>query len=229
MNTPYRVPLRWAVVCLLTLGCAFAQAQDFKTTLAKMKEVYEGSRQFHIRMSIRAYDRQGAKAPFYQQVAEVFRDGENFYYQMTDQEMLMNQTHFLMVNKARKEMVFQPRSQKEASGALAKPWMNLDSLLSTYDTPTYSAEANGVQQYHFKEKKGPLESIDLFFSAESSLIKKIAYHYRNGQYATVAFTRFDLTPVFAAGTFDEKRFIGLSKGKYQGVGTFAGYQVHVPR
>lgn len=223
IRTCFREVLLAACLLLTTFP---SPAQHFRTTLDTMRQRYGQSRQFHIRMDIQAYETATAASSFYKQQVEIFRDGENYLYQMTDQDMLMNEEHLLMVNKATREIVCRPRSKNDERALGASTHVNLDSLLNLSGTPEYLGEQNQLQHYRFHEKKGDIDRVDLYFSKADGMIREITYHYRSEQFARVRFTQFDLQPTLGSGIFDEKRYVVAAKGKYRGTGLFSSYQVH---
>lgn len=212
------------VACLL-LTAFSASAQDFRAALANLRQRYENSRQFHVRMDIQAFETETAATAFYRQQAEIFRDGENYLYQLDDQDLLLNEQHLLLVNKATREIVCQPRSQPGERELAASTRLNLDSLLNLSGTPEYLGQKDQVQHYRFREQKGEIDRVDLYFSTTDGMVREITYHYRSGQFARVRFTRFDLEPALGSGTFDEKRYVVAVQGKYRGTGLFSSYKV----
>jgi outer membrane lipoprotein-sorting protein len=214
------------LLVLSLLSGQFCRAQDFGQTMAQMKKRYEQSQQFHVVMRVKAYEKADAAAPFYQQRAEIFKDGGNYLYRLTDNEMLMNNQHFLMVNKVTQQMVCRPRSVEDELKLRSQTALNLDSLLQFYDTPTYLGVKEQQHHYRLVQKTGEIRRIDLYFSTTDYLIKEIRYQYKSGQVATIAFVRFDLHPTFQANLFDEKRYVAQSKGKLKGVGAYSNYAVN---
>jgi hypothetical protein len=210
----------------LLLAALPLRAQNFREAMVNMRQRYAQSRQFHIRMDIQAHEAGAAASPFYRQQVQIFRDGDNYLYQLDDQDMLMNEEHFLMVNKASREIVCRPRNKRDEAELRARTGLNLDSLLALNGTPEYLGEQNGLQHYRFREKKGEIDQIDLYFSTADGLVRELAYHYRAGQSARIRFTRFDMQPAFGPGVFDEKRYVVAAQGKYKGAGGFGNYRVH---
>ncbi len=220
--------MRYPVTILfLLLTAGLARAQDFQATFERMQKSYEQSQQFRIRMDIQAFDTEMAKTPFYTQRVDISRDANNYYYQMADQDMLLNDEHFVLVNKPAHQIVAHARNKKDEEQMQRQTPLNLDSLLKGYGKPEYLGEKQGLQKYRFREKQGAIDRIDLSFSVSEGLIREIAYHYKNGQFSRIDFTLFDLHPTFPASTFDETKYETVTKGKYQAASAYRAYQVNV--
>ena len=98
----------------------------------------------------------------------------------------MNEGHFLMVNKATREIIRRPRGKEDPQHLRGQPLPNLDSLLNLSGAPEYRGEKDQLQQYRFREKKGDIEQTDLYFSVVTGLVREITYVHRDRRLPSMA-------------------------------------------
>jgi outer membrane lipoprotein-sorting protein len=206
--------------------CISAKAQSFKDVIAKVKSTYSQSEQYHMSMQIKVYESAAAKSPFHTQKIEIQKDKENYLYQLTDSDMLMNEKYFLMVNKATRDITLRARSQKDEQLIKTASFPDMDSLLKVSGTPELISKENQVLHYRLDQKQGDIEFIDIFVSAKDFILKNLQYHYRSKQFVKIEFTRIDIHPAFSENTFSESHYItAAGKGKFKGTGPYQSYSI----
>lgn len=211
---------------LLLLLSGQLMAQDLKQALVKMRTLYEQSDKFHIVMRIQAFEHDQVATPYYDEKAEVMRSGDNYISRFGGNDMLMNETYFLMVDKRAHEIVCSPRNlkaERDTFKDLVK--MSLDSILSLYHEPRYLGRNNKTDQYEIIQKRGPINLIGLSINSETNILSEMKYHYRDKQVVAITFEIFDVRPVFATGTFDEAQYIAKAKGKTMPAPAFRKYTI----
>lgn len=211
---------------LFALPVHVLTAQDLRQALLKMRGVYEQSDKFHIVMKVQAFENEQTTTPYYNEKAEVKREGDKYLSRFSGNDMLMNERYFVMVDKGAREIVCNPRSlkaERETFKDLFK--LSLDSILSLYNEPRYLGRDNELDRYEIKQKKGPIGMIGLTINSRTSILTELTYHYRDKQYVTITFELFDTQPVFLAGTFDEGQYIAKTKGKTMPAPAFRKYTV----
>ncbi len=157
------------------------------------------------------------------------RSGNNYLSRFGVNDMLMNESYFVVVDKSTHEIVCNPRSlkaERETYKDMIK--MSLDSILTLYGEPSYAGLQNGIDHYRVQQKRGPIGEVELLINTGTGLLNEMAYHYRNGQYVKITFETFDLEPVFAAGTFDETQYIARVKGKTTPAAAYRRYTIAEP-
>jgi hypothetical protein len=214
------------LVLMLIAAGAVAQAQDLKAVLAQMREQYSNAEKFKVSMTIQAFDNDQQRNAFYKTEANILRDGNKYLYRFGTNEMMMNDHYRIMVDWSTGEMIYDKRNMKAEVDALTGgAALNLDSIFRFYEAPEYIGNQNGIDQYRVKQKKGPIDQVDLYIKKSSNVLHAISYRYRDKQFVYITFETFDLKPSIEAQTFDEKRYIVSIKGKLKGVGLYKNLAV----
>jgi len=210
---------------MLFLFTGFLQAQDFKQLMKEMRKEYEQSRALQVVMEIKVYDSAQLSLPYYQQTVDVRRDGNNYWYQVEENEMLLNEKYLVMVDKQSRQISYSNRSLQAEKELQKNFQFNLDSLLTQYETPRYLGKAGDAEHYLVKEK-GPIEEIHFHIIPQGHILKKIEYKYREGQYVSIVFLMFDRHPLFKADTFSETRYVVKVNNKMVPSRFFKQYEIH---
>jgi len=210
---------------LIAVG-PLAIAQDLKAVLAQMRDQYNNAEKFKVSMTIQAFDNDQQRNAFYTAEATILRDGNKYLYRFGTNEMMMNDHYRIMVDWGTGEMIYDKRNMKaEADALTGAAALSLDSIFRFYDTPEYRGDKNGIDHYRVKQKKGPIDQVDLYIAKSSNILHAISYRYRDKQYVYIKFETFDLTPSIEAQTFDERRYIVSVKGKLKAVGSYKNLAV----
>lgn len=195
----------------LTIGFFFAMgllhAQDFEQLIREMRQDYEQSKSLQIVMEISVYDSGQLSQPYYQQVVDIKRDGNNYWYQVEENEMLMNDKYLIMVDKQSRQISYSKRSV-EAEAELQKGYQfNLDSVFMKYEKPQYLGKEDNADHYLVLDKEGSIKEIHFYIVPETRILKQVSYRYREGQYASIRFIVFDKKASFDPETFSEARYV----------------------
>ncbi len=67
-----------AMLILLILAQTVVLGQDLREALQKMRAVYEESDKFHVVMQVQAFESKQATVPYYNEKAEVKREGDQY-------------------------------------------------------------------------------------------------------------------------------------------------------
>lgn len=216
---------KFFVLILIAVG-PLALAQDLKAVLAQMREQYNNAEKFKVSMTIQAFDNDQQKNAFYKAEANILRDGNKYLYRFGANEMMMNDHYRIMVDWGTGELIYDKRNMKaEADALTGAAALSLDSIFRFYEAPEYISDKNGIDHYRVKQKKGPIDQVDLYITKSSSALQAISYRYRDKQYVYITFETFDLKPFIEARTFDEKRYIVSVKGKLKAVGPYKNLAV----
>lgn len=194
--------------------------------MKKMRNAYDQSTKLHAVMEITVYESDTAKVPYYFEKAEIFRDQSIYRYTLTEREMLLTNSRFIMVNKSTNEISVSARDTKNEQLIKQQMSFDLDSILSLYKNPEYLGKEGQLNHYKLYQESDLINRIDLFLTQPESLLKKLHYYYLNGQFVTIEFKVLDLKPVIPRGVFSEDKYIVLTNGKYQGVGEYKTYNVY---
>jgi hypothetical protein len=205
------------------------QAQHLRASLARMQKMYSQSERLHIVMRIEAFENASAKEPHYRQEADIKKEGGNYHYLFGTTEMLLNKRLMVMVDKAARTLMYQPRGTKAETQAFGPGAMNMDSLFRFYEDPQYLGRKGAADQYRVMQKKGPVDAIELDIHSASGLLTRLQYHYRKGPVVVIHFLVFDCAPQFKSGQFDENKYVVAEAGKVKAAAPFRNYHVSQSR
>lgn len=212
---------------LTTLLCwsSFAQAQDLTKILKEMRNEYSQSSSLEISMEILVYD-SAQSEPYFRQTADIKRDGNKYWYQMEENEMLLNDNYLIMLDRNTQQISLSkrdPQSEKELQKSFQ---FNLDSILASYETFQYLGVEDSTEHYVAVEKQGPIKEVHFFFMPESHGLSEIAYQYREGQYVSIRFIVFNKNVLFGPDTFSESRYVTKVNNKMVPIRDFEEYAMH---
>jgi hypothetical protein len=202
------------VICILfliTINCKLASAQDYKRDFDALRKKNLSSSKMHIVMSVDAYSDGNSQNPFYSQRADIKRFGTNYCYRFDKAEMLMNDKYLILVDYENKEIVCSRRDVKGEAEFFAPMNLDVDSMLSVYGNPKLIGRAGDIVNYRFSQH-GEIQTIDLFIDLVSVELRKIVYHYKDGQVVIIRFEKFNINPKLDESDFDEDRYITKIEG-----------------
>lgn len=209
---------------ICNLLCLYGQ--DLRNALDKMQEEFKKSRSFSIKMTVRVYEDRQQKNPFFTDVFHVRKEGENYHYSYSSNDLLMNSGYLLMIDKQERQILVSPRDTNSSGSFSNLNSINIDSMLSFYEKVDLKGVKNGDIHFQVLQEAGPVRQVDLYIRQDSNLISRLSYHYENQQYVEIVFDRFELNVPFEKATFSEGRYIKKENGKWMGVGQFAHYEVN---
>ncbi len=219
--------LKKILLALVVLFVLFQplRAQQFRSLMADLRAKYEGTEKLHVVMEIRVFESRDAKTPYFSEHADIKREGINYRYQMRSNDLLMNSRYLIMVDKNAREISCSNRDLSSETDLPDPLKMNMDSIFNVIGEPRHIGSSEQGEHYSLALTSGVLEKIDLYVSEERSFIKKIEYQYREGQWATVEVSLFDIAPVFDERTFHETYYVLPEKGRFKTAPAFNGYVV----
>lgn len=194
----------------LSVGFFFAiiicQAQDFKALIYKMKNEISAGSKLQVVMRVSVFDTKDSAQPYYEEVVDIRKDGDNYWYNFDDKEMLLNGQAMIMVDRQSRQINYSKRDVKAEKQFYEAVKFDLDSILSTYGEFGFMGNVNGVEHYVVNESKGPISKIHFYISTDA-ILKKIEYEYSEGPFASINFLLFDGNPSFDSLTFSENRIV----------------------
>lgn len=213
------------LLLFLSFGFQRASAQDLNQALQDLRKQYAQSDQLRMVMQIQAFEKPQSDAPYYHEKAEIRKSGNQYLYQFAGTEMLMNAKYLIVVDKNAAEMVCSKRNLKTEADFKDQAKVNIDSILTFYDHPQYLGRTKSIDHYRVFQKKGAIGQIDLFMNAQTNLLHRIQYHYRDKQWVVIAFDVFDMRPSFSSNTFDEAHYVAVEKGKMKPSAAYKKYSI----
>jgi hypothetical protein len=211
-------------VALFLLTASIAQAQDFKNILKEMREEYTRSATLRVAIELVVYD-SAENVPFYKQGMIVTRSGDNYRYEMEENEMLLNDKYLIMVDNASKQISFTHRNKAAEQEMQKALQFNPDSVLALYESFQYVGRADGAEHFYVKEKRGPIDEVHFYIMMETRKLTGMAYKYHGGQYASIRFHAFEKDVVFGADTFSESRYVTMVNKKMMPSPSYRQYKI----
>ncbi|MBD2769221.1 hypothetical protein IC235_15120 [Hymenobacter sp. BT664] len=212
-------------VALVLWAGTSLRAQDLKQAVTRMQKLYSQSNRLHVVMRIEAFEKETATTPYYQEQADIKREGANYWYLFGTTEMLLNARFIVMVDKSAREMMFNTRKPGAGPSFQAAKAPNLDSLFRFYEDPQYLGRKGHTDHYRVVQKKGPVDRIDLLIDGGTGFLSEIRYRYRQGPLVAIHFLTFDPQPRFGPDVFAEARYITRSGGTVQPAVSFKHYHL----
>lgn len=205
--------IRNYMVLLLLFSAGLVQAQDFKQIIRELRKDYAQSKALQIVMEVTVYDSSQSPEPYYKALVDIRRKGNNYWYQVENNEMLLNEKCLVVVDKEARQISYSKRSLETEAELQKSLKFDLDSVLALYDAPRYLGRSGNADHYLVYEKEGPIAQIHFYIVPESKTLKQITYKYREGQYASIRFIVFDRQAIFDTDTFSEAKYVTVSNDK----------------
>ena len=213
-------------IMLFVLACWHLPAQDFRHAVDEARKAYGQADHLHAVMLIKVFESASSGKPYYSETADIKRHKNNYLYRYGVTEMLMNERYLVLVDKSSKEISFSRRDLKSEDAAFKDPMtMSLDSLLKKYKQTTYIGRKDNMDRYQLTQATESISRTDLFFDIRTKLIRRIEYHYPEGQHVSIEFQVFNQAPSFKADTFYESNYIVIGKDKIIPSAQYQGYNV----
>jgi outer membrane lipoprotein-sorting protein len=216
------------LVLLFSFTCGLGFGQDFKTEIRDLRSGYENLQSLHVTMTISVFESAQVSKPFFEEKADIKRDGTNYSYRFGSIEMLMNDRCLIMVDHEARELVFSNRDVGMEQSLTDPVKMNLDSVLDLYGEPKLISASGGINHYRINQNKGLIHQVDIYLSSAKKLLQKIEYRYKDEQFVRINFDVFDKTPEFAASVFDDGYYVKLLNGKLIPGPRFKGFEIVQP-
>lgn len=204
--------MNYVIKCCLLVVAQWAffslNAQDLKSAILRMQEVYKGRHSLHVMMEVEAYeDGRNEKKPFYSQTVDIKKDQNNYWCRFGDNEVYMSQERVLILDHQTKEVIHTTPDTTTSEAFHQLVGFGLDSILSLYKQPVDLGVINGLRHYQIIQKNGPVERVRIGVNSTTGLLGLLTYQYRTGDLVTIRFKLFDVSPAFSETTFDEKQFV----------------------
>ena len=206
--------------------CLFipADAQDFKAFIQEMRKDFSQWHAMHVVMDITVYD-SAANEPYYKQQVSIKRDGDNYWYQVEENEMLLNEKYLIMLDREARQITCSKRSLEAEKELQRNIEFNVDSIFALYPSPEYMGTNDGAAHFKFVEKNGPIAEVHFYVRKEHDYLKKMEYKYRGGQFASIQFVVFKKNVKFEPNTFSETQYVTEEKRTIRPGRFFHQYQL----
>jgi outer membrane lipoprotein-sorting protein len=201
-----------------------AGAQDFKTFIQDMRKDFSQWNAMHVVMDITVYD-SAESEPYYKQQVSIKRDGDNYWYQVEENEMLLNEKYLIMLDRESRQITCSKRSLEAEKELQRNIEFNVDSIFALYPSPEHLGTEDGVEHYRFLEKNGPIAEVHFYVRKEQYDLKKMEYKYRGGQFVSIQFVVFKKNVKFEPNTFSETRYVTEEKRTIRPGRFFHQYQL----
>lgn len=159
------------------------------------------------------------------------KDGQQFYSQADNMQMLLNGKYLVMVYKDEKRIVY-TKHDKNAEKKMKNntdPGATIDSLLLKNDSILYKGVSDNMKLYIIYSGKSLIRRTEVYLDVTTGIIKRLVYYYNeqivpNANKVKIDYT-INLAPTFSPTEFSESRFLVINRGKATAAGLFAGYDV----
>jgi len=212
------------LIIVLMSVASTASAQDFRRTMENLRDKYQNAENIRIKMSIDVFDTKGNQRSFYRDKIIITKQGSNYHHELSGADMVMNDRYMIMVDKSSRRIIMTKRDVKGETKFYKKAAFSMDSVLQFYENGKFEGTSNDLNKFSATQKEGPIGKIEMFISKAGEL-KQINYSYRSGQWATIIFEEFNLSPNIEVGEFDEQQFVQKVGKEWHPAAAFAGYEV----
>jgi hypothetical protein len=200
-------------------------AQDFKQVMKDMQKEYTSAAALDIVMKISVFDDTTSQVPYVEQYVEIKKGGDNYWYKVDENEMLLNDHYLITVDRNSKQISCSRRDMKAQEHFQSAYRFNLDSIFALYDNPQFLGTKLNVSHYKVIEKEGPIEQVHFFIEHQSGTLKKIEYNYREGQFVSIDFIAFERKASFDPKMFSEIHYVVKVDNKFLPSAFYKNYKV----
>jgi outer membrane lipoprotein-sorting protein len=212
-------------VSLLILVASECWSQDFRQAMEQLQKKYQNAENFRIRMSVDVFGAKGNERSFYRDKITITKRGTSFRHHLSGMDMVMNDKYIVVVDHSSKKIIINKRDVKGEAKFYKQVRFNMDSMLQFYEDARLETTLNNINKFSATQKIGPIGKVEFFIAKGSTDLKQINYSYRAGQWATIIFDEFELSPTFNMNEFDEQQFVRKTGKSWQPANTLAGYKV----
>lgn len=207
------------------------KAQDIKTDLQKIKDVYE-KKEYSTTIQYTYYN--GAVKEEETTALHVFSKG-NYYYKIDNIEVVKNNSCQLIVNHGFKTISILPPGNKDEYKEISK--IPVDSSLKQVKSHTYKSINEAEALYTIELKKGKYKKMEIHFNKKSHQLVKLKFYisdsysaadpdYANG-ILLVEFKSFKPSITAAEKKLiNENRFVVLTSKNAKLVSTYNQYELN---
>lgn len=218
----------WGVGLLCWCCMVGLQAQDVKADLKRLYQNFDGLSNLYFELENTIVK---GKEIGLEQKSKIYKKGGQYYYQMDQYEVLVNQRYILVVDNQEKTIVCRDWNQEKAAQLKAQKIPRVEELLTRYPKVTYQGVVEGFKKYTLENDQEMIQRIDLFLDRESGFAKKTIYYYHNNSVAAGAQLQMHVPviqtkPTFPKGCFSERQFIQTQNGELRPAARYAQYTIH---
>lgn len=219
-----------SITVTMLLSIIVLSAQDLKADFAKMQQAYLEAETFSSTMRMKVYEGESRSTTVMTKTAKLKRSGDQYWYKVDQQTMVMNQKYMLMINGDQKVIVYGKRGEEAFFNPATVQLPDLEEWMERYESIEFNGTKEGVKHYSIQVEEGAVSNIELYIDATTFLIKKMIYDYKVPAYKQnntieVVFTEFDLNPKFEKNQFSEKNYVQNLKGELKTTESYSNYRL----
>ncbi len=207
-------------------------SQDFKADMVNMKAAYGNIKTLNLKVDVNVFVNAASDKLLAKKSTQLKKSDDNYYYEMEDMIMLLNEKYSILVHKADRQIVFSNRDAKEekkAAYSFASP--GLDSTFQKHDSVLYKGTNAGLKRYVVYTSKALIKRTEIFINSSNYFIAKVVYYYNTekvsmGNKVLVEYKVVDTEPAFKSSLFSEKSFFARSGNKLIPAKEYSGYSVN---
>lgn len=217
-----------SIFVVLIVAFQTASAQHLKSDLDLIYKKYNTAEVLQMEFVTRNYEGSFRNMTSSEH-NKVYKDGNAYWYAMGEEEMLMNDSFIIWVDKDSKKMVCTLRN----GGSLptnASQLPDFNALLQSYEQTNYLGQKNQVKHYRMIREDALIKATDIYLDATSGLPKKLLYSYNEQVYGKrewveMEFLKMDMATQPKPTYFLATRYIKQVNGTYQPTGKYADYEL----
>jgi hypothetical protein len=218
------------MVAVIVLLPNITEAQSFKKDMEAMYNAYLKATDFYAKVDVKMYERTKDTKPNIRRNAIIRKSNYNFFYELDNNKMLMNNKCVVMVDGDNKTVVYKEgkRNKKSSIPDVVAP--NFDSLLTDYDKVVYKGIYGKNKLYSITLKNANVKQIDLYLDQDKKWLKKIVYHYNEAIYkidsrVVITFNGVTDKPNFSKTQFSERQFVVKQNGEMKLTTNYKSYRL----
>lgn len=221
------------IALMLCLCCftATSYAQDIIQDLEQVYAKFYQTENLYTEVEVKSYTSQQVKTPSYTEKTVIHKSGENFYYKMGNQEMLMNEDFVIWVDHTEKQLICTRRGK----GKNLKSFQSMPDIAGMKDQlkdAVLVGNKENVKHYQFKNETGQIKESNLYLDMKQGTIKKMIYAYnpdwiQSTKKVEINFLKTELNKSYTSNFFSETKFIKEVDKQIQAQEAYRDYEVIV--
>lgn len=203
-------------------------SQDLGKDLAMAKRVFEDAKDLSLQIGVKVFS--SDEKTIYEDRIEIWKKGEQLYYQMGKVEIYRDNHYLVTVNHEQQVIHYSWSAASVANDKDLTPGIDLFEAISSLSKVEYLGSAGDTKHYR-TEQEGYIKQADLYISERTGFLSRLEYtydpSYNVGSRATIAIHELDTNPVFQEGFFSLSRFFRFGDSEVTGPSNrLRGYRVN---
>lgn len=210
---------------MMILLSSYANAQDIKNDLLKMRKFYEQANSLSMNIEVKAYGNDGKE--IYSDKGKVQKSGKLYYSDMTSRTMISNQKGVIVVDNNKKIILYTSSSSPGTD-------IPVDTVIPKDVKLRYVSKDGKQKRIEMIDPASPLyEKTEVIINARDNSLEGVVYYYKpKNESEEIAFkkveikyTGIEVNSSIPPSVFSEKEFVSEVKGKLVPSSKYSGYKL----